>query len=268
MVTTTFSTQDSLLLISLLTSSARVHALRAHGGHCLNCNSTDHSMKTCPQDFLNISGILNPALGQLNDGGHAYVNGNNGCVLTAGASTSITSTETPTATPTVTTTVGALTTTTTGAPTTTTATITTTPTNTGATTDAPTTDATTTAAPTTMATDSRKGSNFNNGAPQPQRSRQPGRYTTRPPMPPQPPPRRTCGSATKTPPTPTKDYLAPFAPTEEPVVEQLQHLRQQHLLRTPGLKTPEYTTRVTPPCPCPPTHPPYPSPISNHLCKH
>ena len=29
-------------------------------------------MKTCPLDFLNISGILNPTLGQLNNGGHAY----------------------------------------------------------------------------------------------------------------------------------------------------------------------------------------------------
>ena len=29
-------------------------------------------MKSCAQDFLNTSGILNPALGQLNDGGHAY----------------------------------------------------------------------------------------------------------------------------------------------------------------------------------------------------
>ena len=72
MVTTTFSTQDPPLLTPLLMSSAGAQALRAHGGHCLNCNGTDHSMKTCPQDFLNISGIINPALGQLNDGGHAY----------------------------------------------------------------------------------------------------------------------------------------------------------------------------------------------------
>ena len=28
-------------------------------------------MKTCAQDFLNTSGILNPSLGQLNDGGRA-----------------------------------------------------------------------------------------------------------------------------------------------------------------------------------------------------
>ena len=72
MVTTTFSTQDPPLLTPLLTTAARAQALRAHGGHCLNCNGTDHSVKTCAQDFLNTSGILNPALGQLNDGGRAY----------------------------------------------------------------------------------------------------------------------------------------------------------------------------------------------------
>ena len=72
MVTTTFTTPDPLLLTPLLTSAARAQALRAHGGHCLNCNGTGHSMKSCTQAFLNTSGILNPALGQLNDGGHAY----------------------------------------------------------------------------------------------------------------------------------------------------------------------------------------------------
>ena len=72
MVTTTFNTEDPPLLTPLLTSSARAQALRAHGGHFLNCNGTEQSMKTCPQDSFNIFGMLNPALGQLNDGGHAY----------------------------------------------------------------------------------------------------------------------------------------------------------------------------------------------------
>ena len=72
MVTTTFSTQDPPLLTPLLKSAARAQALRAHCGRCLNCNGTDHSMKSCAQDFLNTSGILNPALGQPNDGGRAY----------------------------------------------------------------------------------------------------------------------------------------------------------------------------------------------------
>ena len=71
MVTTTFSTPDLPLLTPLLTSVARAQALRAIGGHCLNCNGTDHTMKTCNQDFLNTPSPLNPALGQLNDGGHA-----------------------------------------------------------------------------------------------------------------------------------------------------------------------------------------------------
>ena len=71
MVTTTFNTPDPPLLTPLLTSVARAQALRALGGHCLNCNGTDYTMKTCNQDFLNTPSPLNPALGQLNDGGHA-----------------------------------------------------------------------------------------------------------------------------------------------------------------------------------------------------
>lgn len=72
MVTTTFSTPDPPLLTPLLTSSARAQALRDYGGRCLNCSGTDHSMKTCDRPFINTSGIINPALGQLNDGGHAF----------------------------------------------------------------------------------------------------------------------------------------------------------------------------------------------------
>ena len=60
MTTTTFSPQD----LPLLTSSTRAQALRAYGGHCLDCNGTGHGMKTCPQDFLYISVILNPTLGR------------------------------------------------------------------------------------------------------------------------------------------------------------------------------------------------------------
>ena len=67
MVTTTFKPQTPPFLTPL-----RAQALRAHGGHCLNCNGTNHSMKTCSEGFLKTSDILNPALGQLNDGGSAY----------------------------------------------------------------------------------------------------------------------------------------------------------------------------------------------------
>ena len=72
MVTTTFNPQTPPLLTPLLTSSARAQALRAQGGRCLNCNGTDHSMKTCSEGFLNTSSILKQALGQLKDGAHAY----------------------------------------------------------------------------------------------------------------------------------------------------------------------------------------------------
>ena len=72
-MTTIFNPQTPPLLTPLLTSSARAHALCmcAHGGHCLNCNGTDHGMKTRSEGLLNTSGILNPALGKLHDGGHA-----------------------------------------------------------------------------------------------------------------------------------------------------------------------------------------------------
>ena len=72
MVTTTFNPQTPPLLTPLLKSSARAQALRVHGGHCLNCNGTGHSMKTCSEGFLNTSGVLNPSLGQFNGGGNAY----------------------------------------------------------------------------------------------------------------------------------------------------------------------------------------------------
>ena len=43
-------------------------------------------------------------------------------------------------------------------------------------------------------------------------------------------------------------------------MEQLQHLRHEHLLPTPGIKMPEYTTCATPPCPLPPYASPLPQP--------
>ena len=51
------------------------------------------------------------------------------------------------------------------------------------------------------------------------------------------------------------------------MVEQLQHLRQQHLLRRPGLKTPEYTTCVTTLCPLSPYAPPLPQPEPQPLVQ-
>ena len=69
------------------------------------------------------------------------------------------------------------------------------------------------------------------------------------------------------PPSSTHGNWAPFAPTDEPVVEQLQHLRQQHLLRTQELKTPEYTTCITPPRSLPPYAPPLPQPNPQPLVQ-
>ena len=68
----TFSTTDPTLFTPLLTNEARAQALRDHGGQCLNCGRRDHSMKTCRQTFTNSSGILNPALGMLNDNDQAF----------------------------------------------------------------------------------------------------------------------------------------------------------------------------------------------------
>ena len=71
-MTTTFSTPEPPLLTPLLICAARAQVLRTHGVHRLKCNGPDHSMKTRSQAFLITARILNPALGQLNDGGHAY----------------------------------------------------------------------------------------------------------------------------------------------------------------------------------------------------
>ena len=72
MVSTTFSTSHPPLWSPLLTASARADALRSYSGQCLNCGGRDHSMKTCRNHFINTTGVLNPGLGELNDGGHAF----------------------------------------------------------------------------------------------------------------------------------------------------------------------------------------------------
>ncbi|CAN0567650.1 unnamed protein product, partial [Laminaria digitata] len=68
----TIATTDPTLFTPLLTNEARAQALRDHGGRCINCGATNHSMKTCRQAFTNTSGILNPALGMLNDNDQAF----------------------------------------------------------------------------------------------------------------------------------------------------------------------------------------------------
>ena len=68
---TTFSTSDHPLWSPHLTAPAQAKVLRSHIRQCLNCGGRDHSVKTCQNPFMNSTGILNPGLGELNDGGHA-----------------------------------------------------------------------------------------------------------------------------------------------------------------------------------------------------
>ena len=72
MVSITFTTSDPPLWSPLLTASARAKALRSYNGLCLNCGSRDHGVKTCQNPFINSTGVLNPGLGERNDGGHAF----------------------------------------------------------------------------------------------------------------------------------------------------------------------------------------------------
>ena len=71
-VSHTFATSDPPLWCPLLTTAARLEALRAYSGQCLNCGGRDHSVKTCGSPFINSTGVLNPGLGRVDDGGYAF----------------------------------------------------------------------------------------------------------------------------------------------------------------------------------------------------
>jgi len=72
-VSSSFSNHtDPFLWTPLLTQDARSQAFRENKGKCLNCGSTDHSMKYCRSEFLNTSGLLNPELGRLDDNSDAF----------------------------------------------------------------------------------------------------------------------------------------------------------------------------------------------------
>ena len=71
-VSHTFSTSDPSLWCPLLTAAARSEALRAHSVQYLNCGGRDHNVKTCRSPFINTTGVLNPALGRLDDGSYAF----------------------------------------------------------------------------------------------------------------------------------------------------------------------------------------------------
>lgn len=66
------SASDLALFLPLLIILSRTKILRAHGEHDLNCSGVDDSIEKCGQGLLNTSGTLNPALGKLEDGGHAF----------------------------------------------------------------------------------------------------------------------------------------------------------------------------------------------------
>ena len=68
----TMPTTDPTLFSPLFNRTAGTQALRDHGERCLNCGGTGHSLERCRQGFLNTSRVLNPALGMLNDGSHAF----------------------------------------------------------------------------------------------------------------------------------------------------------------------------------------------------
>ena len=52
--------KDTPLFTPLVNGKERYEALRQFQGKCINCLGTKHSFRTCPQDFLNKSGLLNP----------------------------------------------------------------------------------------------------------------------------------------------------------------------------------------------------------------
>ena len=47
-------------------------ALCSYNGQCLNCSGRDRSVKTCHNPFTSSTGVINPGLGNLNDGGYAF----------------------------------------------------------------------------------------------------------------------------------------------------------------------------------------------------
>ena len=70
-VTTNSPAHSSLLFWSALlaTREQRGSACAENTGRCLNCHGTDHSMRECPENFMNRSGILNSQLGLFADDG-------------------------------------------------------------------------------------------------------------------------------------------------------------------------------------------------------
>ena len=64
------NTRDPPPFTLLVTGSAHANALRDYDSQYLSCGGQYHSVESCSETFLNTRGILNPALGMLNDGGN------------------------------------------------------------------------------------------------------------------------------------------------------------------------------------------------------
>ena len=71
-VSESFQNNDPSLWTPLVTPEERAQAFRDNKGRCLNCHGTNRSFKHCVNAFINVSGCLNPQLGQLGDNGDAY----------------------------------------------------------------------------------------------------------------------------------------------------------------------------------------------------
>ena len=71
-VTNSFATDDPPLWSPLLSLQVRRQAFADFSGLCINCGERNHNMRQCGAGFLNLAGVLNPELGQLQDGGDAF----------------------------------------------------------------------------------------------------------------------------------------------------------------------------------------------------
>ena len=65
-------TEDPPLWSGLLSTFARTAALSEYRGRRLNCHEDSHSLRQCKHTFQNLSGVLNPDLGTLDDDGAAF----------------------------------------------------------------------------------------------------------------------------------------------------------------------------------------------------
>lgn len=58
------SNKDPPFCVSFNSREERDAALRAYGNRCLNCREENHFARECPARFLNMSGMIHPAVGE------------------------------------------------------------------------------------------------------------------------------------------------------------------------------------------------------------